>query len=67
MSPAEVPAEIVTDWRAELVALTPAILAFSDRRRRRLRDRSRRGDNLRHFFEHALDGELARQDTSVAI
>jgi len=49
------------------VALTPAILAFSDRRRRRLRDRSRRGDNLRHFFEHALDGELAREDASVAI
>ena len=67
MSPAEVPAEIVTDWRAELVSLTPAILSFSDRRRRRLRDRSRRGDNLRHFFEHALGGELARQDTSVAI
>jgi hypothetical protein len=67
MSPAEVPAEIVTDWRAELVALTPAILSFSDRRRRRLRDRSRRGDNLRHFFELALDGELASQDSSVAI
>jgi len=67
MSPAEVPAEIVTDWRAELVALTPAILAFSDRRRRRLRDRSRRGDNLRHFFEHTIDGELAREDASVAI
>ena len=67
LSPGEVPAEIVTDWRAELVALTPAILSFSDRRRRRLRDRSRRGDNLRHFFEHALGGELARDDTSVAI
>jgi hypothetical protein len=67
MSPAEVPPEIVTDWRAELVALTPAIMAFSDRRRRRLRDRSRRGDNLRHFFEPALGAEVAREDKSVAI
>ncbi len=67
MSPAEVPAEIVTDWRAELVALTPAILAFSDRRRRRLRDRSRRGDNLRHVFEQTLDGVLACEDVSLAI
>jgi hypothetical protein len=67
MSPAEVRAEIVTDWRAELVVLTPAILAFSDRRRRRLRDRSRRGDNLRHVFEQTLDGVLACEDASVAI
>jgi hypothetical protein len=67
MSPAQVPAEIVTDWRAELVALTPAILAFSDRRRRRLRDRSRRGDNLRHVFERSLAGELAREQVFVPI
>ena len=67
MSPAEVPAEIVTDWRAELVAITPAILAFSDRRRRRLRDRSRRGDNLRRVFEQSFDGELARGQVSVPI
>jgi hypothetical protein len=66
LSPAEVPAEIVKDWRAELVALTPAILAFSERRRRRLRDRSRRGDNLRRVFEQTLDGELAGEDVSLA-
>ena len=65
-SPAEVPAEIVKDWRAELLALTPAILAFSERRRRRLRDRSRRGDNLRRVFEQTLGGELAGEDVSVA-
>jgi hypothetical protein len=67
MSRAVVPVEIVTDWRAELVALTPQILAFSERRRRRLRDRSRRGDNLRHIFEQSLDGELAREDVSVSL
>ncbi len=66
LSPAEVPAEIVKDWRAELLALTPAILAFSERRRRRLRDRSRRGDNLRRVFEQTLGGELAGEDVSVA-
>ena len=62
MSPAEVPAEIVTDWRGELVALNPAILASSDRRRRRLRDRSRRGDSLRHVFEQSAHGELGGED-----
>jgi hypothetical protein len=63
LSRSVVPAEIVTDWRAELVALTPAILTFSDRRRRRLRDRSRKGDNLRHIFEQTLDGE----EVSIAL
>ncbi len=67
MSPAEVPAEIVTDWRGELVALDPAILASSDRRRRRLRDRSRRGDSLRHVFEQSALRELGEEDGSVAI
>jgi hypothetical protein len=67
LSPAEVPAEIVTDWRGELVALDPAILASSDRRRRRLRDRSRRGDSLRHVFEQSALRELAEEDGTVAI
>ncbi len=67
MLPAEVPVEIVTDWRGELVALNPAILASSDRRRRRLRDRSRRGDYLRHVFEQSGHRELGGEDASVAI
>jgi hypothetical protein len=67
LSPAEVPAEIVADWRGELPALTQATLAFSDRRRRRLRDRSRRGDNLGHVFEQILDGELAGEELSVPL
>jgi len=66
MSAAEVPAEIVTDWRGELVALNPAILASSDRRRRRLRDRSRRGDSLRHVFEQSAHRELGGEE-AVAI
>ena len=64
MSAAEVPAEIVTDWRGELVALNPAILASSDRRRRRLRDRSRRGDSLRHVFEQSAHGELGGEEAA---
>jgi hypothetical protein len=67
MSLSEVPAEIATDWRGELVALNPAILASSDRRRRRLRDRSRRGDSLRHVFEQITHGELGGEDASVAV
>jgi len=67
LSPAEVPTEIVKDWRAELGALTPAILAFSERRRRRLRDRSRRGDDLRRVFAQTLDGDLAGEDVSLAL
>jgi hypothetical protein len=67
LSPTEVSPEIVTDWRGELGALTPGILAFSGRRRRRLRDRSRRGDNLRRVFERVADGELVREDKSIAL
>jgi hypothetical protein len=67
LSPTEVPPEIVTDWRGDSGALTPAILDFSERRRRRLRDRSRRGDDLRRIFERAAYGELAREDASVAL
>ena len=67
MSPAEVPAVILMDWRGELGALTPATLAFSERRRRRLRDRSRRGDDLSRLFENIADGELTGEDVSVAL
>ena len=51
LSAAETPAGVVAGWRAELPALTPTIVAFSERRRRRMRDRSRRGDDLRRTFE----------------
>jgi hypothetical protein len=50
-SPKETPADVVADWRADLPALCPTILEFSQRRRRRVRDRSRRGDDLRRVFE----------------
>jgi hypothetical protein len=65
--PTEVPAEIVADWRGELPALTPATLEFSDRRRRRLRDRSRRGDDLRHIFEQSFEGDLEPSGIAVAL
>ena len=42
----------------ELLALTPATLDFSQRRRRRLRDRSRRGDDLRRTFEQIDSAEV---------
>lgn len=58
LSAAEAPAEVVADWRAELPALTPAVLAFSERRRRRVRDRCRRGDDLRRTFELATAAEV---------
>ena len=53
----EAPAEVVADWRAELPALSPAVLALSERRRRRVRDRCRRGDDLHHAFELAATAE----------
>ena len=65
LPPTEVPPEVVTDWRAELVALTPTTLELSDRRRRRLRDRSRKGDNLRRYFESSVDGALGNRGVSV--
>jgi hypothetical protein len=53
LSPLDAPATIVADWRADLPSLCPSILAFSERRRRRMRDRSRKGDDLRRVFEMA--------------
>jgi hypothetical protein len=50
----EAPAEVVADWRAELPALSPAVLALSERRRRRFRERCRRGEDLRYAFELAM-------------
>ena len=67
LSPTDVPAEVVADWRADLPALTPAILAFSERRRRRMRDRSRRGENLRRVFDLAASGEAGIPGQAVAI
>ena len=49
-SPKETPAAVLADWRADLPALCPTILEFSQRRRRRVRDRSRRGEDLRRVF-----------------
>ena len=57
MTATEAPAEVVADWRAELPALSPAVLAFSERRRRRVRDRCRRGDDLHHAFELVATAE----------
>ena len=67
LSAAETPAEVVADWRAELPALTPTIVAFSERRRRRMRDRCRRGDDLRHTFELAVVTEPDRSGLAQAI
>ena len=67
MSPVDVPADIVADWRADLPDLCPAVLAFSDRRRRRTRDRSRRGDNLRRVFELAAASDLDVPERAIAI
>jgi hypothetical protein len=66
-SPAEAPASVVADWRAELPALCPAILAFSERRRRRTRDRSRNGDNLRQVFEGVVGDDLDRGQPAIAM
>jgi hypothetical protein len=57
LSAAETPDDIAADWRADLPALSPTILAFTDRRRRRMRDRCRRGDDLRRAFELAATTE----------
>ena len=57
MTATEAPAEVVADWRAELPALSPAVLAFSERRRRRVRDRCRRGEDLHHAFELVATAE----------
>ena len=67
LSPLSVPANIVANWRADLPALSPSIVAFSERRRRRVRDRSRRGDDLRRFFEMAVSSDLDVTGDAVAI
>jgi hypothetical protein len=67
LTAAETPAEVVADWRAELPALTPTIVAFSERRRRRMRDRCRRGDDLRRTFELAVVTEPDRSKLAQAI
>ena len=67
LTAAETPAEVVADWRAELPALTPTIVAFSERRRRRMRDRCRRGDDLRRTFELAVVTEPDRSRLAQAI
>jgi hypothetical protein len=67
LSPLEVPATIVANWRADLPALCPSILAFSERRRRRMRDRSRKGDDLRRIFELAALGDLEDSEGAIAI
>lgn len=64
---AETPALVVADWRAELPALTPAVLSFSERRRRRLRDRCRRGDDLHRTFEQAITVEVESPSLARAI
>jgi hypothetical protein len=67
LSALDVPTHIVADWRADLPSLTPSILAFSERRRRRMRDRSRKGDDLRRVFEMASLSELDESECAIAI
>lgn len=57
LSATETPEDVVADWRADLPALSPTILAFTERRRRRMRDRCRRGDDLHRTFELAATSE----------
>jgi hypothetical protein len=67
LSPRDVPADIVADWRADLPDLCPAVLAFSERRRRRTRDRSRKGDDLRRVFALAATSDLDPPGHAIAI
>lgn len=67
LSPLDVPSDIVADWRADLPDLCPAVLAFSERRRRRTRDRSRKGDDLRRVFELAATSDIGSPDHAIAI
>jgi hypothetical protein len=67
LSPSGVPAPIVADWRADLPSLCPSMLAFSERRRRRLRDRSRRGDDLRRVFDMAALSDHEDLEGAIAI
>ena len=66
-SPRDVPAHVVADWRADLPDLCPAVLAFTERRRRRTRDRSRRGDDLRRVFASAAPTDLDPPEQAIAI
>jgi hypothetical protein len=67
MTPLGVPDQILADWRADLPALSPSIVASTDRRRRRMRDRSRRGEDLRRVFELAAAGDLEICEQAIAI
>jgi hypothetical protein len=67
LSPMDVPTEIVADWRADLPDLCPAVLAFSERRRRRTRDRSRKGDDLRRVFELPATSDVDPPEHAIAI
>ena len=67
LSPMDVPTDIVADWRADLPDLCPAVLAFSERRRRRTRDRSRKGDDLRRVFELAATSDVDPPERAIAI
>jgi hypothetical protein len=67
ISPLDVPAETLADWRSELPALCPSILAFTDRRRRRLKDRSRNGEDLRQDYEQAANCDVDLLNRAMAI
>ena len=67
ISPLDVRPDIVADWRSELPALCPSMLDFTDRRRRRMRDRSRNGDNLRQIFDRAVISDLDVVDRAMAV
>jgi hypothetical protein len=64
-SPLDVSAEIVAEWRGNLPALCPSILASTDRRRRRMRQRSRKGEDLRRAFERVVAADLCVADLGV--
>jgi hypothetical protein len=67
ISPLDVRPDILADWRSELPALCPSMLDFTERRRRRMRDRSRNGDNLLQIFERAVTSDLDVLDWALAI
>jgi hypothetical protein len=67
LPPAAILDEIAADWRGDLPALSPTMLAFTDRRRRRMRDRCRRGDDLHLAFELAGATDADRSPAPTAI
>ncbi len=67
LAPAAILDEIAADWRGDLPALSPTMLAFTDRRRRRMRDRCRRGDDLHLAFELAGATDADRSPAPTAI